>query len=415
MKLLSKRFGRIEAPGYLAAGAFALIIFLFLLRLSSLTISKAANLEIDNVQRSLSANYVLHNPLNGPFYAALHLMRYVSHSLYFSRFIAVIFAFLAVILMYYIANKWIGWKLAAIATLLFGTNSIMLHSARLVDPSILQVVVSLGLLALFSATYKHYGPRRIVLWAVGIPIMLYVPGALWLVGITLILARGRVLSAWGMATKLTRTISTLISMLIISPLIYFLATTGTEQNLSGIKTWLGVRLLHGNDFIGLTWLKNFLKVPVQLFWHGDGDIQPAFGLANTPTLDAAMGLLALLGLYIVVTRHQDQRWRYTLILLLTSWLAIALGVLTTLVLLPVCYLLAVIGLAYLLSEWYKIFPRNPIARSFGFVLILAVVSLSVTYNLRAYFVAWPHSVRTMETFSCNVESSQLTNCIEPEF
>lgn len=415
MKRLFKRLRRIDTPVLLAAGSFLLLGFVYLLRLSSLTIHKAANLEINNLQAALSATEILHHPLNGPFYAAVHLMHYISHALFFNRLLAVGFALIAVLLMYYITNKWIGWKLAAIATVLFGTNSVMLHAARLIDPSILQVVVSLGLLALFSATYKYYGSRRILLWAIGIPLMLYVPGAIWLVLVTLILARGRIRAAWDLGSKTTKTGSALLSLTLISPLVYFLVTRATENNLEGIKTWLGVRLLHGQDFIGLTWLKNFLKVPVQLFWHGDGTVQPAFGLANTPTLDVAIGLLALLGLYIVITRHRDQRWRYTLALLLVSWAAIALGILTTLVLLPICYVLAVIGIAYLLSEWYKVFPRNPIARSFGFVLILAVVSLSAAYNLRAYFVAWPHNLRTMETFSCNVESSQLTNCIEPKF
>ena len=67
-------------------------------------------------------------------------------------------------------------------------------------------------------------------------------------------------------------------------------------------------------------------------------------------------------------------------------------------LVPVLFLLAAAGLHSLLQSWLRVFPTNPIARNLGVSLVILAVAVSCTYNLRSYFVAWPHNATTQATF-----------------
>jgi hypothetical protein len=67
-------------------------------------------------------------------------------------------------------------------------------------------------------------------------------------------------------------------------------------------------------------------------------------------------------------------------------------------LVPLLYVWAAAGIAYLTREWLQVFPNNPLARSLGLGLIVLAVGLGCIYNLRAYFVAWPHNQTTRVTF-----------------
>jgi hypothetical protein len=67
-------------------------------------------------------------------------------------------------------------------------------------------------------------------------------------------------------------------------------------------------------------------------------------------------------------------------------------------LIPLLYVFVATGIAYLLKEWLKVFPRNPVARNFGIGLLVIAIVTSVVYNVRAYYVAWPHAATTKAVF-----------------
>ncbi|MGH7234344.1 MAG: hypothetical protein ACREF7_02765, partial [Candidatus Saccharimonadales bacterium] len=95
-----------------------------------------------------------------------------------------------------------------------------------------------------------------------------------------------------------------------------------------------------------------------------------------------------------LTRLSNWRWRSVLVLLLSGWLLSGLGLFSALALLPLIAITAGTGLAFLLKEWFEIFPRNPIARTTGLVIMFAVITLSAVYEIRSYFVAWPSDPAT---------------------
>jgi hypothetical protein len=65
---------------------------------------------------------------------------------------------------------------------------------------------------------------------------------------------------------------------------------------------------------------------------------------------------------------------------------------------PLLYIFAATGIAYLLHEWLRVFPLNPVARKLGIGLVVVAVAVSCSYNLRAYYVAWPHNAATQTAF-----------------
>jgi hypothetical protein len=109
--------------------------------------------------------------------------------------------------------------------------------------------------------------------------------------------------------------------------------------------------------------------------------------------------MALLGVLFYAKHLQAPRTRLLGSMFILGAVLFALGgPVPFTVLVPIAYLFVVAGIAYLLHEWLSVFPRNPLARSLGYGVLALAVTLSCTYNLRAYFIAWPHSRTTVTTF-----------------
>jgi uncharacterized membrane protein (DUF485 family) len=71
-------------------------------------------------------------------------------------------------------------------------------------------------------------------------------------------------------------------------------------------------------------------------------------------------------------------------------------------LVPVVYLILTTGIAYMLHDWFKVFPNNPIARSVGIGVIAVAILLTSVYQTRSYFVAWRYSTETRQAFTAKL-------------
>jgi len=69
-----------------------------------------------------------------------------------------------------------------------------------------------------------------------------------------------------------------------------------------------------------------------------------------------------------------------------------------LLLIPLIYILVAAGLVMLFSQWYEIFPRNPIARMAVFMPTIILLGAVIWYHHTRYFVAGPSSPVTVAVF-----------------
>jgi uncharacterized protein YqhQ len=108
----------------------------------------------------------------------------------------------------------------------------------------------------------------------------------------------------------------------------------------------------------------------------------------------------LLGTYFYSTHARAARTRLIVVLAGIAWLLVGIiGLNAISLVVPVVYLLLAAGIAYILHQWLKVFPNNPIARGIGIGAIMLVVLLTSVYQTRSYFVAWRYNADTSEVFT----------------
>jgi hypothetical protein len=119
-----------------------------------------------------------------------------------------------------------------------------------------------------------------------------------------------------------------------------------------------------------------------------------------PVLDVASGGLFLIGLYAYQKKAKLER---TKVMILTAIFGIILGglgqiVIGVVLVLPFVYSVVAAGISYILDEWYSVFPKNPFAKSFGFILVTLVVLTSIYYQSTRFFVVWPQTPETRSIY-----------------
>lgn len=229
-------------------------------------------------------------------------------------------------------------------------------------------------------------------WFISNSLLLYVPGMVWLVLLNAIWQRAAVKqtvlsyrSWWGRLAVLVT------GLLCVSPLLYGLAV-GQAITISLTLLGLPTAMPHLTDLL-LNLRDAVLFVAIR------GQAPTDLWLNHLPMLDAFMTVLCIIGAYFY-----GQHWRASRTRLLGSFLVVGLlliaagGSVTIGLLVPLLYLIAAAGIAYLLHLWLVVFPRNPLARGFGIGLVSVAVAVSCMYSLRQYFVAWPHHPATGAAF-----------------
>jgi hypothetical protein len=180
-----------------------------------------------------------------------------------------------------------------------------------------------------------------------------------------------------------------VFLLILAPLIVAsirdphvaLSAAGLPQHLGTLKDF-GTNLLHNALGIGI---------------YSNGS--PLVTVGHVPLLGVAERVLMVLGLYAYLWRGRSVRaWFITGTAVISLLLMSLGGGVGFAMLLPLLYLLVVHGLDHFLSRWLFVFPRNPIARLAGVGVVCAMLFFSVLYQVRVYFVAWPHNPTTQAAF-----------------
>jgi hypothetical protein len=331
------------------------------------------------------------NPLNLPYTALLWLLTAVlHHGILMTRVVAAAFGVVAGLLFFAVARQRYNFYVALLGTILFTTSAGFLHAARFGGGQVLQ----LGILALIAglSAYQRLAERRArhdYVLVTLLAVLWYVPGLIWFELFAAAMLFGGARRRFGRAPKQQLAGYAAMALLIAAPLL--IAIAKQPNVLLGV---LGFPAhIHDLSYVG----DNALHAVLSIAIRSDGN--PLLWVGHVPLLSIAEGGLGLLGAYVYLWR---QRSRSGLLLagdVLISLALIALGgSVGYATLVPLLYLFIIAGINYLFMRWFRVFPRNPIARGAGVLAICVMLAFSVLYQVRSYFVAWPHHAATRQAF-----------------
>jgi hypothetical protein len=366
----------------------ASLIGLLFFRLGSLVPGLSTD-EAKSLAASTSFRLLINNPLYLPYKIVIYgLFRLHHTNIFMLRSISALFVLIMVYLFYYTLRQWYTQRTAILGTALFATSSWLLHYARLAQPDILYISF---VAALAYGTWLQHTKRDSLAIIVGCLLsvfLVYIPGLIWLV----------VLGGWWQRKSILEhykrhTVSGLTgitsAMALLLPLIY-----GLAQHPRLIRQLLGLQQTGSPKLV--TVFHRIAVLPYHLFVHAD--VRPAIWLGNLPLLDIFALVMLVLGIYAFYFMKRLDRSKLLVGIIIVSLILIGLGVVNSIILLPVAYILVTSGIGLLLQQWFTVFPRNPLAGLIGTTLISLSVLMAVYYQINHYYIAWPSDPDTKRVF-----------------
>jgi hypothetical protein len=342
------------------------------------------------------ATYGWHGIYRSPLYLPISIARsvilklYISHTAAVLRSPSVIFGLLSTISFGSLLLFWHGSRIATLGTILFVTSAWTLHISRLGTNDVVYLLAP-TLLLLSCLGLHRKNENYIVLYLVILAggILLYIPGMVWFILANVVLQRKDLVIGWRcLNTAWKKFVAVLLGVMCLPLLIHYIITP------KHLLIWAGLPQKYSPLSVVA---KHFLGVPVHLFVRGPEYSQQWLG--RSPVLDLFTLAMTIIGIYFYAMHVHASRTKLLGIYVFISWILIGMGGLVSLsFLVTIMYLCAAAGLAYMIRDWLKVFPNNPVARNLGLALIIIAISLSALYNIRAYFVAWPDNPTTNQTF-----------------
>lgn len=364
------------------------ILFLLTFQLGSLVPGLSVN-EVKFVQSADSGKDIIDNPLFFPQKIMVYsLIKVGLDSSAFVRLPSVVLAFAASVCLFLILRNWYTKRIAILGCGLLCTSSWLLGTGRLAlsDASYLMLLPVLWFCFLLFTTR-----RTTTVWlllSLLAAFSLYIPGALWFIVLILLWKSP---SVWRVSKDIKwwiKVIGGLLFLLVLTPLIWSMV-----QQPDTILTSLGlpenVNALMHIPLEALYVIKHLVLI---------APFDPEHTIGRLPLLDVFTAAMVGLGLYNLRFQLKLARAQLQMAVLLLLWLLVAGGGVNIVALLPIVYVLAAGGIAFLLKQWVTVFPRNPIAQTVGTTLLSLCVVLVSFYHINRYFIAWPQTPATRITF-----------------
>lgn len=323
--------------------------------------------------------------LNYPYYLIAKILSLRFDPLLALRLTSVTFGLLTVLSLSYTAKKWLNQKMGLISILIVATSYWFLVVTRTGAPIIMNAfwiasILSLGTWRTLTAKPKLANLAFVSCFALS----LYTPYNIWLVliGLIIYIVRHKKQTLKNiLAGKKYHYLLALIAAIIVAPLIFT-----TLKSSSQLTTLLGLNNVHLNT---LTFGKNLINGLLQVFIFNNNN--QILNVGNLPLLDIFSATMALLGLSYFMFNILLRRSQIVIGFLVLFNMLLALSKTSEeylSILMPIYLILVISGTQEMLSRWLSAFPRNPLARSVGIILLTATISFASFYNLQKYFVAW---------------------------
>jgi hypothetical protein len=370
----------------------AIVLWLMFFRLGNI-IGGVTSSEASVMKLPLGWHGIYRHPMNLPINvlrsAEMKFLSPLSQSLL--RLPNVIFGIATIICFYALCYIWYGVRTATMTSAMFATSAWTLHVSRLASYNVEYLFAMTAFL--LTTALLHRRPKN-KYWYAGInllwSILLFIPGMVWFVSYDIWRQRKEIQYGFRQQNTLVSIPIYIASAVVALPLLLLNFTRSPDNILS----WLGIPNKLNPP---LTMTKDFFGVFVHIFIRGPQN--PALWVGRAPILDVFALVCAVIGIYFYATHFKASRSKLLFVCFGIGTILITLGgAIDLTILIPIIFLFVAAGLAYLLQQWLQVFPKNPIARGIGFGLIILAVTLSCVYNLRAYYVAWPHNPTSQSVF-----------------
>jgi hypothetical protein len=334
---------------------------------------------------------ILDNPLYLPYSIILYVLQSLNlHGITAIRGVSAVIGTATVVCFYLLIRRWHTPRMAVFGTLLFGASSWYLHAARFGSTDILYAGI---VMIIISGVWLQTSKRRRLALAIllGISALyLYVPGMIWFIIIGLFWQRKRIVAEMSRVPNWFNGLVVATGLVLVVPLVWSINHDPTI-----VRALLGLpeQLPSPGQL-----LENTINLPLHIFVRGPND--PERWLPGTPYLDIFSSMMLFIGIYWSIFRFRLDRIRVLFgVLLLGSILVIIGGPVRSTLLIPFIYLLISAGMTFMLQQWFAVFPRNPIPRTIGTLLLSISVLVTVFYHVNHYFIAWPNTPEVRATYS----------------
>lgn len=362
--------------------------------------------EVQTAASNISLRLIADNPLNLPYkaldYVFLHLPAGSLEAR--SRMAAGVIALACGVLFYLLARRWHGTRNAVLGTLIFVLSSWMLQTGRFGAGLVMFSFLVLGIIALSAwiSTAEVRG-RNLIAYTAGCAVALLVPAGIWFVAAASLILRPVLQEQFADAGQKARLASAAVLVLSLGTVAFAIV-----RDTALLFTWLGVPQQLPYIFVIAKQAAGSLSYLV-----ARGPLMPEVWLAHTPVLDAAVTALLVLGIVFYVRRSGNARVRLLMACAGISAILVAFnGAPALAYLVPIAYLVATTGLAYLLHKWFSVFPRNPIARSLALACIAGLVLCVTVFHTQRSFIAWRQNPETAEAYRAAGSALKASNLIQ---
>ncbi len=366
---------------------FTVCFYLFGWKLGSLPAGFSPEEKVA-IAASSSIDNIVNNPVNAPHKVPQYaIQKTLGDSPLQMRAVSVFYGILAVFCFYLVIKWWFKYKVALVSTLLFATCPWLVINSRSATATIM-LLSSLAIITAYlwlQSSNKHHDSALIVMALAG-SLSLYIPGVFWITLVGVIVAKRPLSKFYKQASSIVRYSLPLLVAMLVTPLVY-----ASIINPDILKELLLVP----------EQLLNPLESIVAIIWAGLGiiwrtrDSMPTT-LGNLPILNAFEVVLLIIGSFWMLTEVKRRRTYWIFGSILLTILVVGLGhkEQELLLILPAIYIIIAGGLHFMYKEWFRVFPRNPLAKWVGIGVISIAVGISLIYSVRYSLIAWPNSPET---------------------
>lgn len=372
--------------------AVVVSLLILLIHLGSLA-PQLSPIEKLTLASSTPFHVIVQNPMNFPLKLLQWLTIFApySHILLVDRLPSVLLSLLSIVLFIYILRHWYGPRSTFFGFCILLASAWFIHISRFAGTDIEYFTGVITLLAVQLGLNEHRDRTLMFyIWLLTNLILLFIPGFIWLIILSIFWQRSILLDTWQKLRPYWNRLGWLV-LAIIGLVILIFKLIQTPHL---IRIWLGAPDHFASWLTIMKQLANTFLAPIY-----SGPHNPQLWLGHLPILDAFLSLMLAIGIAFYVQHWQAERSRLLLSYFLIATILVSLGGQVRLsIIVPFLYLVIVAGIAYLLSFWLKVFPRNPLARGVGISIITLIIAMSCFYNLQQYFVAWPSNPETIQVY-----------------